>query len=214
MPVNSMTGFARVGARDARSGLRLGTALRQRQDAGSPSASPAGVRGDRGGGPPQSWASRRPRQSSGFAQRPPCRTTSAAVRHPSRDAGRRAAAVGGARPGRARDAAVRRRPAGSAGVIDVAERCAVRGRRTAPARHPCSPRRRRGASRRVPRWRRRQLQSILEDRLREIGRLVEDAENDPSRRMDVIRDRLARQVAELTEPPARSIRRGFMPKPP
>ncbi|WP_294646295.1 YicC/YloC family endoribonuclease [uncultured Aureimonas sp.] len=45
----------------------------------------------------------------------------------------------------------------------------------------------------------RQLQSILEDRLREIGRLVEDAENDPSRRMDVIRDRLARQVAELTE---------------
>lgn len=44
----------------------------------------------------------------------------------------------------------------------------------------------------------RQLQSILEDRLREIEQLVEDAEHDPSRRMEVIRDRLARQVAELT----------------
>lgn len=44
----------------------------------------------------------------------------------------------------------------------------------------------------------RQLQSVLEDRLGEIERLVEDAERDPSRRMDVIRDRLARQVAELT----------------
>ena len=44
----------------------------------------------------------------------------------------------------------------------------------------------------------RQLQSVIEDRLGEIERLVEDAERDPSRRMDVIRDRLARQVAELT----------------
>ncbi len=44
----------------------------------------------------------------------------------------------------------------------------------------------------------RELRAILEARIAEIARLVEAAERDPSRDVIVIRERIARQVAELT----------------